>query len=167
MCSKGEIADQVTPKLLEDLSSELMDMGVKMVLIKMGPRGMYLRTAPESVLKLMGRAKPVGEKSWANCERWMPAYKVSVVGTTGSGDAAIAGFLSALLRRRSLDEALGMGAAVGACNVEAADSISGLRTWDATRERMRNGWEQLSPGVDSPGWNWDDTKKMWVGPLEK
>jgi sugar/nucleoside kinase (ribokinase family) len=167
MISKGEVINQVTPQLLEEISSELIDMGVKIVVIKMGSCGIYLRSAPEEVLKTMGRAKPFNEKSWANCERWIPCFKAKVVGTTGSGDSAIAGFLSALLRQCSIDEALIMAVAVGACNVEAADSLSGLKTWEATRERVKMGWEQLPLHLDTPGWKWDAARKMWVGPLEK
>ncbi len=50
---------------------------------------------------------------------WAPCFDVEVVGTTGSGDATIAGFLSALLRDASPEEAMTMAVAVGACNVEA------------------------------------------------
>jgi len=166
MAARGDIISQVTPQLLESISQELLDMGVKMVVLKMGSCGIYLRTAPEQMLKSIGRAKPFNEKNWANCERWIPCFKVKVVGTTGSGDSAIAGFLSALLRSCTIDEALAIAVAAGACNVEALDSLSGLRTWDATRERVKKGWEQLPLDPGTPGWNWDENKKMWIGPLE-
>jgi hypothetical protein len=89
-----------------------------------------------------------------------------VVGTTGSGDTSIAGFLSGLLHHDTLDDALTMGVAVGACNVEASDSLSGLQTWEETRQRVQMGWAQLPLSVDSPGWRWDSSKKMWTGPRE-
>jgi sugar/nucleoside kinase (ribokinase family) len=166
MSSRGEIIDQATPRLLEDLSGELLALGVKIILIKMGSQGIYLRTASEDALKSMGRARPSPEKNWANCERWIPCFKVDVVGTTGAGDTTIAGFLSALLRQGSLDEALTMAVAVGACNVEAADSLGGLRTWEATQDRIKTSWEQLPLQLDAPGWRWDVSSKMWLGPLD-
>jgi sugar/nucleoside kinase (ribokinase family) len=166
MASRGEILGRLTPQLLEDLSGELMDLGVKIVVIKMGDRGVYLRTASAEALASMGRARPVPAEAWALRERWIPCFKVGVVGTTGSGDSTIAGFLAGLLRRVPVEEALTMAVAVGACNVEAADSLGGLRTWEETRERVRAGWEQLPLSFSAPGWTWDDSLRMWTGPLE-
>jgi sugar/nucleoside kinase (ribokinase family) len=167
MIQHGDIMKQVTPELLEDLSAELMEMGVKVVVIKLGSCGMYLRTASAEKLKKLGRASPLDPQSWANCELWMPCFKVNVVGTTGSGDSAIAGFLSAFLRYYYPAQALKMAVAVGACNVEAADSISGLMTWDATRARVEAGWEQLPLQLESPEWEWNSQDGLWVGPLHK
>jgi sugar/nucleoside kinase (ribokinase family) len=166
MSSRGELLPQTTPELLEDLSGELMGMGVGIVVVKMGYRGVYVRTASESRLSAAGRARPVAGSGWAGSERWIPCFKVGVVGTTGSGDSTIAGFLAGLLRRAPLEEALRMAVAVGACNVEAADSLSGLRTWDETRKRVTAGWEQLPLAIEEPGWSWEASQKMWIGPLD-
>jgi sugar/nucleoside kinase (ribokinase family) len=166
MSSRGPLLPQTTPGLLEDLCGELMQMGVGIVVVKMGNRGVYVRTASENRLGAAGRSRPEAGSGWAGRERWIPCFKVGVVGTTGSGDSTIAGFLAGLLRRTSLEEALRMAVAVGACNVEAADSLSGLRTWDETRDRVASGWEQLPLAIEGPGWDWDDSMKMWIGPLD-
>jgi len=126
--------------LLTKVSGELLEMGAKMVLLKLGGRGLYLRTAGESVLHQLGPAAPDGFAGWADFEAWLPCFKVDAVGTTGSGDVTVAGFLAALLRRLPPEEALTAALAVGACCVEAADALSGIRTWDATWERIRAGW---------------------------
>jgi len=63
-----------------------------------------------------------------------------VIGTTGAGDATIAGFLAALLRDLPPDEAMNAALAVGACNVEAADALSGIRSWCETLQRINAGW---------------------------
>ena len=76
-----------------------------------------------------------------------PCFKVEVVGTVGSGDCTIAGFLSALLRDFAPAEAARMAVAVGACNVEAADTLSGVRTWEETIERIATGWKQRAPEI--------------------
>ena len=39
------LLEQVTPELLSDVSGELLRLGVKMAVIKLGERGLYLRTA--------------------------------------------------------------------------------------------------------------------------
>ncbi|MBN1438939.1 MAG: carbohydrate kinase family protein [Anaerolineales bacterium] len=155
------------PRLLEDIGGELLDMGVKIILVKMGEHGAYMRTAGGAALKTIGRARPAPEASWADRERWIPCFAVNAVGTTGAGDSTIAGFLGGLLRRTSIGEAMTMAVAVGACNVEAADSLSGLRTWEATRERVRAGWERRPLKIKADGWHWSDHQGMWIGPREK
>ena len=84
---------------------------------------------------------------------WSACYRVEEVGTTGSGDATIAGFLSGLLRGLTPEEAVDVGVAVGACNVEAADSLSGLRSWEETLARIAAGWPHRPLRLDEPGWS--------------
>ncbi len=110
----------------------------------------------------MGRAAPADPSAWANREWWSPCFAVEVVGTTGSGDATIAGFLSALLRGLSAREALTMAVAVGACNVEAADAISGLRSWEATQARVAQGWAQRPLDLSAFGWHKDEGSAIWA-----
>lgn len=153
-----------TAGLLAELSRELLDMGVKIAGIKLGDRGLYLRTAGREALQSLGRAAPSGLDGWADQELWAPCFRVNVVGTTGSGDATIAGFLSALLRNFSPRRAVTAAVAVGACNVEAADALSGLRSWEGTMARIAEGWERLPITVDAPGWTFDGENGLWVGP---
>ena len=126
--------------LLREVSDGLLAMDTKMVVLKLGERGLYLRAAPLDVLHKLGRACPPQLTGWANYEGWSPCFQVKVVGTTGSGDATVAGFLAALLRGLSPDKALAAALAVGACSVEAADALSGIRSWDETWKRINAGW---------------------------
>ena len=137
-------------------------MGATIVALKLGDRGLYLRTAGQSRLVGMGRARPSDPAAWADKELWAPCFQVKVVGTAGSGDATIAGFLSALLRGFSPEEAVTAAVAVGACNVEAADTLSGLRTWDATWQRVRSGWARHGLVPDAPGWVLDEQHTLWA-----
>ena len=167
MCRKvngSDILSLITPELLSDLAQELIGMGAKIVGIKLGDRGMYLRTCEQSQLTSMGRAQPSNPGLWAGKELWAPCFKVSVAGTTGSGDATIAGFLSALLRDLSVEQALIMAVAVGASNVEATDSLSGIRNWEDTVQRVAAGWEQQPLKLRSPGWQFDPETGLWCGP---
>jgi len=83
------------------------------------------------------------------------------VGTTGAGDATIAGFLGALLRDKTAEEALTMAVAVGACNVEAADALSGLQSWQATQERVDQGWARLPLDLSGFGWLQESRFSLW------
>ena len=160
----GKIVAAVTPELLSDLARELMSLGAKIVVLKLGDRGMYLRTGEAESLRAMGRAAPADPEAWSRQELWAPCFKVRVAGTTGSGDATIAGFLSALLRDFSPRRAVTAAVAVGACNVEAPDALSGLRSWEDTLARIAAGWDRLPVELSAPGWRWSQEDQVWVGP---
>jgi sugar/nucleoside kinase (ribokinase family) len=152
----------VTPELLHDLSSELIGMGVKIVGLKLGECGLYVRTAGESQIAAIGHARPTNPSTWANKELWAPCFQVEVVGASGSGDSTIAGFLSALLRDMTPEQTVTTAVAVGACNVERADTLSGVRTWDETMARIARGWARLPMIVSAPGWCHDAAQGLWT-----
>lgn len=135
-----DFLSQITPALLSDLSAELLDSGARITALKLGRHGLYLKTADLPALKKMGRACPPAPTDWANRELWTPCFEVKVAGTTGAGDATIAGFICALLRGLSPEQTLTAAVAVGACNVEAPDALSGIATWEDTVARVNAGW---------------------------
>jgi len=53
--------------------------------------------------------------------------------------------------------------AVGACNVEAADTLSGIRPWEETLARVAAGWPRHELRVDAPGWRFDERNGLWMG----
>jgi sugar/nucleoside kinase (ribokinase family) len=159
----GDILPLVTPELLSDVSGELLDLGVKVVALKLGYRGLYVRTAGRSAIEAMGRARPSDPAGWAGQELWTACFKVDLVGAAGAGDSTIAGFLSGLLRDMSLVEAATTAVAVGACNVEAADTLSGVRSWDETLRRVTSGWARHNLQIDAPGWRFDAAAGLWRG----
>lgn len=162
--SHGNLLPLVTPDLLEDISQQMIDLGVKIAGIKIGDRGLFLRTAGQAALDIMGRARPSNTAAWAGQVMWSPCFQVGVVGTTGAGDATIAGFLCALLRGLGPEDAVNAAVAVGACNVEAADALSGIRTWEQTQARIAGGWMKHTMTVDRPGWHLDRRHDIWMRP---
>lgn len=167
MCATSgdsDILPLVTPELLSDIANELMEMGARLVGLKLGYRGLYLRTGNADLIKSMGRACPSNPDAWASKEYWAPCFKVAVVGTTGSGDATIAGFLAAMLGGLSCEESLRLAVAVGACNVEAVDALSGIHSWDTTLRRVATGWEQHTLKLNSSGWQFEPRNGFWHGP---
>ena len=143
------------------LAARCLDLGTKVVVVKCGARGLYARTASAARLAEMGRAAPAHPDDWAGREVWSPCFTPEpLVGTTGAGDATIAGFLAALLRGESLAQATTMACAVGACNVEAADALSGVRTWEETTRRVQAGWRR-QPVALPAGWA-PDINDLWM-----
>jgi sugar/nucleoside kinase (ribokinase family) len=153
--------DAATPALLHELSDIPLGYGVKAVMVKCGEGGIYLRLAESARWKKGGRALQGLDSRWHDRELWAPAFKADVRGTTGAGDAAIAGFLSTLLQEKIPEDAIIMGNAAGACSVERADSVSGLRPWEAIVSRVKTGWETLPLDLSDEGWRKDETYDLW------
>ena len=89
-------------------------------------------------------AKNVVLKCGDNGLRWtdgktelhQPVFPVEIVGTTGSGDATIAGLIYGMTNGYSIEASMEIGCAVGACCCEAADAVSGIQDWLETRQRF-------------------------------
>lgn len=136
---RGKLREHLTREYLSGLADELIEMGCAITGFKLGEMGIYIKTADAARIQQIERLNLI-PKEWANIQFWHPAFQVDVVGTTGAGDAAYAGFLTSLLRGKTPEEAVRMACAVGACNVEAADATSGVRSWEATSARIDAGW---------------------------
>ncbi len=174
----GSIIDVIPPDVVSVLGKSLLDMGVKIVGIKMGHRGLYLCTADALALAQMGHAspkQPVKFATWVHRELWAPCFATRVIGTTGSGDATIAGFLMSFLKSMIPEETLATACAVGACSVEAADALGGIRSWPETLERIAAGWPRLhlegkgmpSLAMATYDWHWDQQHELWIGPRDQ
>ncbi len=157
----------ITPARLNSIAGDLMNMGPSIVGLKLGPMGLYLRTSPEGSWVAFGRARPEDLAGWANRELWSPCFQAKVVGTTGAGDATIAGFLAAFLRGCPPEECGRMACAVGGCNVEAADALGGLLSWEETMTRLVSGWPRRPLAVTLTGWREHDQTGVWKGPSDR
>lgn len=151
---------------LRRISDLLLEMGPAVVAIKLGERGLYVRTTADAA-----RFAPVAGRcgldpaAWRGRERIAPCFEVEVAGATGAGDCAIAGFLAAMVRGMSLADAMTRAVAAGACNVERADSVSGIPAWSALESRLNSGWPRR-PAQPRPGWRADESGKFLIGPAE-
>jgi sugar/nucleoside kinase (ribokinase family) len=155
------IIDAVEPDLLSELSEMILGYGVKALMVKLGHRGIYLRTAPGEQWQKGGRGLDGLDDSWHNREIWVPAYHASVMATTGAGDAAIAGFLAGILGGASSESALKTAAAAGAVSVGTADVYSGLMPLDVLLARINQGWDTVPLDLEEHSWRWDQTLSLW------
>ena len=131
---------------LRSLGERLISMGSAVAMIKLGDQGLYVRTAADPSRFCDRLRLTVGD--WAASEVLSPCFiPRAVVGTTGSGDATVAGFLAALLRGAGPDEAATAATAVGACSVEAIDPTSGIPTWLEIERRIASGWPRQETSI--------------------
>ena len=161
MSENGNILEQLTPELLIGISEKLLKMGVKIVLIKLGDKGLFLNVCEQEKLSGFGKANFEKLSEWAGIRLWTSSYKANVVGTTGAGDASIAGFLTSILHGMSPFEALNFAAGVGACNVEAFDALGGIQSFADTRYRIMSGWEKNPMNLSDVGWKLESKHNIW------
>ena len=163
----GHMLEHMDGDLLCDLGNRCLEAGAAIVLIKCGHQGLYVRTAGAGRLERMGRCKIGPGSRWVNRELLQPSYKAGrIVSTTGAGDCAIAGFLAALLRRTSVEDALRYAVATGAQNVQAADAVSGVRDWQATAAQVAARPAVNDVTICLDGWRHDGASGQYRGPRD-
>ena len=162
----GENCENLSPGKISELGATLLEMGTAIAGLKLGSRGLYIRTGTAERLRAMGSLKLSDIGAWANRELWFPVFNTgNFAGATGSGDTTIAGFLTALLRDLGPEEAGTMACMVGTTNVEAPDALSGLRSWEDTRALLTQ-LPKESLIIESAGWHVDPATKIWHGPAD-
>ncbi|MCS6836501.1 MAG: PfkB family carbohydrate kinase [Anaerolineae bacterium] len=137
---QGQVLQRLSLLYLRDLAEELLALGPCLVGFKLGEKGLYLRASDDEARLQALSTLPLDQAAWRGYEGYQPAYQVQVVGTTGAGDCCYAGLLCAMLHGLGPDESASLAAAVGACNVEAADATSGVLSYEATCARLAAGW---------------------------
>ncbi len=156
--------DELSPAEVSRLGGKMLSLGVAIAAIKLGKRGMYIRTAGRERLEKMGRAKPAAVQAWADRELWFPIFQEEkFMGATGSGDTTIAGFLTSLLRNADPETAGTFACAVGACNVESPGALGGIRSWEETQARINRGWAKVRLEIQECGWT-ETPEHFWRGP---
>ena len=123
--------DAVPMETFRELGKTLTEMGVKAALIKAGHRGGFIRTADVAQLNAQ-TALALPEENWRDRELWVPAFRADpakVKTTTGAGDAAVAGFLCAILRGQTVERAGKYAMLAGRDSLYGTDTTSGLTRW--------------------------------------
>lgn len=157
----GQSAATVEAAVLAGLAEQLIRWGAAIVAIKVGDQGLYVRTS-----QAKHRVEQAGvTESWIGRELYCPCMQVNVVGTTGSGDCTIAGLLHGLVGDLNPEQAIRAAVAVGACNVEAPDAVSGIRPWAEVQQRLAAGWKQRGP---HPAFSrWTAREGIYLGPHDQ
>jgi sugar/nucleoside kinase (ribokinase family) len=150
--------------LLNQLAGQLIDYGTKIVAIKLGDQGLYLRTHQ---IEKSNLSSIINHQDWDYRQLLSPCFATEVKGTTGTGDATIAGFLAQLLEGGEPERCITLATAVGACCVEAIDATDGIRPLPEIIKRVTSGWERLSLSIPIDHWKYDYQYKIWRGPEDQ
>ena len=125
---------------VKPLAKKAKELGAKSILIKCGAPGIYYKMGNVNELKKAGQRLGQSMEDWADREGFEKSYEpAAVLSGTGAGDTTIAGFLSAMLKGRSLEMCLKVAAATGASCVEAYDALGGILTVEEQEKRIEQG----------------------------
>jgi len=160
---KEGVLDHITVEEVSRMGNDLLEMGAGIAMVKCGHRGLYVRTAGQERLAKFGAAGCLDMENWANRELWFPVYEEEkFVGALGSGDSAIAGFLSAFVWNHSIESCLRYANAAGSMNVTVPDGLTWNKGFDDLTKRIAAGWKTKALDIDKAGWKYEHG--FWVGP---
>jgi len=153
---KETILDKMSVAEIAWMGDELIKLGAGIAMIKCGNRGLYVRTGDKARLDKFGAAEPRDLDNWADREMWHPVYEEeSFVGALGSGDSAIAGFLSAFVWENTIEACIRYANAAGSMNVTVPDGLTWNKGFDDLTKRIEAGWKTKSMEIDDEGWEHD------------
>ena len=148
---------------LPALADRLLAAGVRILAIKLGRYGFYVRTACEPALKHMGPAAPADTENWANREIWSEILDVPrerIASTSGAGDASIAGFIAGLARNCPIETACALACAVAALKIQYKTSVGGIQPLEEVLAMLPK-WPREKIPLAMQGWLRDEKTQLW------
>ena len=103
----------------EAMADVFLNLGIKNVLIKLGPKGCFFKNEKEKIS--------------------LPAFDIKAVDATGAGDNLIAGFATELLLGAGHEEALRFANACGAICTTAVGAVTAIKDRPQVLEFMKRG----------------------------
>lgn len=137
---ESDIIDHISIDLIRILGKHIIDSGVKILLIKMAHRGVYLLTGDVSSIN-ENAGYNLSEESWNFRELWYEAYRADeakIINATGAGDTAVAAFLSAILDGHSPESSLKYAAIAGRNNLYCHNIYEELAGWPEMTKEIKS-----------------------------
>ncbi|HCE42939.1 MAG TPA: hypothetical protein DET40_05280 [Lentisphaeria bacterium] len=139
LAAGGDMIDAIPAEEYRMISEKTLAMGVKVLLVKAGHKGAYLRTGDmagldSSTLRLSDRIGcPRG--TWIHP---LPVESGRFCNASGAGDCAVAGFLTALLKDENILGAGQYAMMAGRDNLYGQDALSGLMGWEHMSKSLKD-----------------------------
>lgn len=126
---------------IKPLADICMELGAKVLLLKCGAPGMYFCSSDAATLKGIGARMELDVDTWANQSVFEKSYvPEKLLSGTGAGDTSIAAFLTSMLNGETPEMCLHLAAGTGASCVAAYDALSGLKSFDELKTKIKAGW---------------------------
>jgi len=130
LAAGGDMIDAIPPEEYGGLAEKVLAMGVKVVLIKAGHKGAYLRTG--NLTELNSSVLRLSDRTGCPQGVWIQPLSVDADrfrNASGAGDCAVAAFLTALLKDENIITAGRFAMMAGRDNLYGNDALSGLVEW--------------------------------------
>ena len=127
-----DIIDKISFEMIQDLAKRIIDYGAKIVLIKAGHRGAYLRTGDISSINKKPGIR-LSEESWNRRDLWCEACPVDAAkfkNASGAGDTSAAAFLVSILDSEDPESSLKYATVAGRNNLYCNDLYEDLIGWE-------------------------------------
>lgn len=137
-CINSDFEENVSLELVRELGLKVIGMGVKILLVKMGKRGIYLHTGKiESLSQKSGTV--LSPEDWNNKEIFCKAYPADITrikNASGAGDTAIAAFLSAILKSFKPEKSIKYASLAGRDSLYSENIFESMSSWDDLTHEM-------------------------------
>ena len=162
--SGRDMIGTLEPDEVRGIAATFLRMGAKIVLLKLGSRGLYLCTASADVLAGARGLLPEVSAGWSDRELWITPDPVAhIVSTTGAGDVAIAGFLASLLHGTDAALALRHAATAASLCIQSSDTISLLPAFAGLQARAAAIRRPEDARLTADGWRYDAAQQLYLG----
>ena len=143
--------------ILPRLGKELIDMGVKVLVIKCGSKGYYVKTGNREAIESIG----LNADNFADREFFEETYHVEdIKSTTGAGDVSIAAFLASLIRGYKIEDCARLACATASLTISRPDVLSGIQPLPDTLAYLQT-WEHDRITIDGDDFVYDEAEKIW------
>ena len=146
---------------LPQLADKVLDLGCAVVVIKLGYKGLFIKTSDTDRLASIGKAAPSSLAEWADSCWFAPSFLVKeIASTTGAGDASIAGFLAGLLSGQSSWRSLQLACGAAAQKIQVRKSFGGIDNVEALLQKIA-AWPHEQIDDIPASWSFDSDKRIW------
>ena len=136
VCMYLSLSEDVIP-----MAEKVLNLGCKGVLIKCGAAGLFLMMADSSRMEEL--SEKISVEKWADKKIFQNSYVPDrILSGTGAGDTSIAAFIYGMCNEMSPEDALKIAAGTGASCITEYDTLSGLLSIEALKNKIQNGWKE-------------------------
>lgn len=141
----GDFIHRVPFELVQEVGRKFIDMGVRILLIKLADKGAYLLTGDVSEI-IMNNRDCLTDDRWNNCEMICDAFPVDqsrFKNASGAGDTAAAAFLTAILDDEGPETAIKYAALAGRNNLYCLNIYEELSNWQEMTQEIKTSNHQV------------------------